>query len=74
MGVLRNTVLFVSFIFPDRVSLCSLGCPRTSCVKQADLELRDPPVSASQLLGLKAWATTPGHYFWVKVLLYGTLR
>jgi hypothetical protein len=31
----------------DRVSLCSLGWPRTS----------DPPVSASQMLGLQAYTT-----------------
>jgi hypothetical protein len=45
--------LFVClFCFPDRVSLCSLGCPRTHFVDQAGLELRNPPASASQVLGL----------------------
>jgi hypothetical protein len=47
-------------VFRDRVSLCSPGCPGTHFVDQAGLELRNPPASASQVLGLKAWATTPG--------------
>jgi hypothetical protein len=46
-------------VFPDRVSLCSPGCPGTHSVDQAGLELRNPPASASQVLGLKACATTP---------------
>jgi hypothetical protein len=46
--------------FQDRVSLCSLGCPGTHFVDQVGLEFRDPPASASQVLGLKAYATTPG--------------
>jgi hypothetical protein len=49
--------LFVC-LFPDRVSLCNPGRPGTHSVDQAGLELRNPPVSASQVLGLKAWATT----------------
>jgi hypothetical protein len=44
--------LFVCFW--DRVSLCSPGCPGTHFVDQAGLELRNPPASASQVLGLKA--------------------
>jgi hypothetical protein len=40
--------------FRDRVSLCSPGCPGTHFVDQAGLELRNPPASASQVLGLKA--------------------
>jgi hypothetical protein len=32
----------------------------THFVDQADLELRNPPASASQVLGLKACATMPG--------------
>ncbi|GAB1296331.1 Membrane metallo-endopeptidase-like 1 [Apodemus speciosus] len=35
------------------VSLCSPGCPGTHSVNQAGLELRNPPASASQVLGLK---------------------
>jgi hypothetical protein len=51
--------LFVCFcFFQDRVSLCSLGCPGTHFVDQAGLKLRNPPASASQMLGLKACATT----------------
>jgi hypothetical protein len=48
------------FVFQDRVSLCSPGCPGTHFVDQAGLELRNPPVSASPVLGLKVCATTPG--------------
>ncbi|GAB1300457.1 Vacuolar protein sorting-associated protein 26C [Apodemus speciosus] len=42
----------------DRVSLCSPGCPGTHSEDQAGLELRNPPASASQVLGLKVCATT----------------
>jgi hypothetical protein len=45
-------------VFRDRVSLCSPGCPGTHFVDQAGLELRNLPASASQVLGLKACATT----------------
>jgi hypothetical protein len=41
---------FFTFIFLDRVSLCSPGCPGTHSVDQAGLELRNPPASASQVL------------------------
>jgi hypothetical protein len=51
-------LLFVClFVFRNRVSLCSPGCPGTHSVDQAGLELRNLPVSASQELGLKACAT-----------------
>jgi hypothetical protein len=50
--------LFVCFVFQDRVSLCSPGCPGTHFVDQAGLELRNLPAFASQVLGLKACATT----------------
>jgi hypothetical protein len=46
------------FFFQDRVSLYSPGCPGTHFVDQAGLELRNPPASASQVLGLKACTTT----------------
>jgi hypothetical protein len=46
------------WFFRDRVSLCSPGCPGTHFVDQAGLELRNLSASASQVLGLKAWATT----------------
>jgi hypothetical protein len=51
------------FVFQDRVSLCSSGCPGTHFVDQAGLELRNPPASASQVLGLKVCATTA----WLRV-------
>jgi hypothetical protein len=44
--------------FQNRVSLFSPGCPGTHSVDQAGLELRNPPASASQVLGLKVCATT----------------
>jgi hypothetical protein len=54
-------LFFVLFLFfRDRVSLYSPGCPGTHFVDQAGLELRNPPASASRVLGLKAYATTPG--------------
>jgi hypothetical protein len=40
-------------VFRDRVSLYSFGCPGTHSVDQAGLKLRNPPASASQVLGLK---------------------
>jgi hypothetical protein len=58
---MENVCLFVClfvFVFRDRVSPYSPGCPGTHAVDQADLELRNPPASASQVLGLKACATT----------------
>jgi hypothetical protein len=51
---------FFFFFFQDRVFLYSLGCPGTYSVDHAGLELRNPPASASQVLGLKAFATMPG--------------
>jgi hypothetical protein len=62
-----NFLIFLSFfvfvfvfVFRDRVSLCIPGCPGTHSVDQAGLDLRNPPASASQVLGLKACATMPG--------------
>jgi hypothetical protein len=45
-------------VFRDRVSLCSPGCHGSHFVDQAGLKLRNLPASASQVLGLKAYATT----------------
>ena len=56
---LQQWLFFSSFGFRDRVSLCSHGCPGTHFVDQAGLEFRNPPASASRVLGLKACATTP---------------
>jgi hypothetical protein len=50
--------VFFFLDFRDRVSLCSPGCPETHSVEQTGLELGNPPASASQVLGLKACATT----------------
>jgi hypothetical protein len=55
-----NRFLFVCFVFRDRVSLCSPGCPGTHSVDQAGFKLRNPPASASQVLGLQACSTLPG--------------
>jgi hypothetical protein len=52
--------IFLIWFFWDRVSLCSFGCPGTHSVDQAGLKLRNPPASASRVLGLKACATTSG--------------
>jgi hypothetical protein len=49
---------FVLFCFWDRVSLYSCGCPETNFLDKAGLELRNPPASASQVLGLKVCTTT----------------
>jgi len=39
----------------------SSGCPETHSVDQTGLEFRDPPASASQMLGLKVWCTCHHH-------------
>jgi hypothetical protein len=46
------------YLFQDRVSLHSPGCPRTHSVEHTCLELRNLPTSASHVLGLKACTTT----------------
>jgi hypothetical protein len=56
-------------VFWDRVSLCSPSCPGTHSVDQAGLELRNPPASASWVLGLKACATMPSLFFFLKIYL-----
>jgi hypothetical protein len=53
-------VFFFFCFFRDRVSLCSPVCPGTHFVDQAGLKLRNPPASASRVLGLKTRTTTPG--------------
>jgi hypothetical protein len=55
-------LFFFSFGF-SRQTLCSPGCPGAHFVDQASLELRNLPASASQVLGLKAYATTPSCKF-----------
>jgi hypothetical protein len=51
-------LFFVLFCFQDKVSLCRPVCPGTHYVDQAGLKLKILPVSTSQVLGLKACATT----------------
>jgi hypothetical protein len=60
--IFLNIYLFI-LVFQDRASLYSPGCPGTHSVDQAGLELRNPPASASQVLGLKACATTSQLHF-----------
>jgi hypothetical protein len=57
-GLVWFGLAWFGLVFQDRVSLCSPGCPGTHSVDQVGLELRNPPASASQVLGLKAIATT----------------
>jgi hypothetical protein len=59
-GLVWFGLVWFGLVFQDRVPLYSLGCPGTHFVDQAGLELRNPPASASRVLGLKACATTPG--------------
>jgi hypothetical protein len=56
--ILTNLFIYLFLAFRDMVSLYSPGCPGTHSVDQAGLDLRNLPASASQVLGLKAWATT----------------
>jgi hypothetical protein len=56
-------VPFFKVFFWDRVSLCSPSCPGTHSVDQTGLKLRNTPASASQVLGLKACATTARQLF-----------
>jgi hypothetical protein len=57
-GLVWFGLVWFGLVFRDRVSLCSPGCPGTHSVDQAGLEFRNPPASASQVLGLKACTTT----------------
>jgi hypothetical protein len=73
--VLRNHsfFVFVLFFFLDRVSLRSPGYPGAHSVDQAGLERRDPPASASQVLGLKPCATmlsSEKSFFFFNLFIY----
>jgi hypothetical protein len=59
-GEVRYEPCFLKLIyFFETKFLCvTLACPVTHSVDQGGLELRNPPASASQMLGLKACATT----------------
>jgi hypothetical protein len=48
------------------------GCPGTHSVDQGGLELRNPPVSASQVLGLKLRSLAPTWACGFFCLSYGT--
>jgi hypothetical protein len=51
------------FLFFETGFLCvALSCPGTHFVDQAGLKLRNPPASASQVLGLKSCSITPGSF------------
>jgi hypothetical protein len=63
-AVLFFVLFWFGLVFRDKVSLRnSPGCPETHSVEQVGLELRNPPASASQVLGLKACATTAWLHF-----------
>jgi hypothetical protein len=49
-------IVCLFLISQDRVSLHNPGCPGTCSIDQVGLELRDPPASASQVVGLKECA------------------
>jgi hypothetical protein len=53
-------VSFVCLFFETGFLCIVLADPGTHSVDQAGLELRNPPASASRVLGLKACATTHG--------------
>ena len=62
--VLFCYVLFC-FVFCDRVPLCSSGWPWAHFCSPGWAQTRtNPPASASWVLGLLAWATTLGFYFY----------
>jgi hypothetical protein len=68
--VLFCFVLFCSFLFFETGFLCvALAVLELTFVGQAGLELRNPPASASYVLGLKACATSPGLFVCVCVCL-----
>jgi hypothetical protein len=56
----KKPYIYICVWFFKTGFLCSPGCPGTHFVDQAGLELRNPPASASQVLGSKACTTTPG--------------
>jgi hypothetical protein len=58
--------LFVCLFF-ETWFLCSAGCPGTHSVDQADLKIRDPPASASQVLGLKVCVTNPARFIFFPI-------
>lgn len=57
MSIFLVQYLFI-FLFQDWVSLCYSGCSRTRPVDRVCPKLKDPPSSASQVLGLIVCITT----------------
>jgi hypothetical protein len=55
---LENFFCLFFVFFRQGFSVCSPGCPGTHSVDQTGLGLRNPPASASQVLGLKVCAIT----------------
>ncbi|GAB1290027.1 Acetyl-CoA carboxylase 2 [Apodemus speciosus] len=64
----ERAIRFVVMVTPEDlkanagVSLYNPGCPGTHSVDQAGLELRNPPASASQVLGLKEYIKMADQY------------
>ena len=56
---LTHHLEYLTFFFRDMVTHVIPCCAATHSVDQAGLKLRDPPASASQVLGLKEFATSP---------------
>jgi hypothetical protein len=55
-------IYYIYIVFWDRVSQCnSPGCSGTHFVDQAGLKLRNPPASASPVLGLRRAPPVPGY-------------
>jgi hypothetical protein len=73
VNIFKDSFFVCLFVFQDRVSLCSSGCPGTHSVHQAGLELRDPPASASQVLGLKAHTTIKDSFVASKIQIVNSL-
>ena len=57
-----SLAIFFSFVFCFFFFETGFLFPGTHIVDKAGLELRNPPASASQVLGLKSSATTPGSF------------
>jgi hypothetical protein len=61
--------MYFCFVFRDKVSLCSPGCPGTHSVDQAGLELRNPPASSPLCINnknfkrhkVKSWSLKSNH-------------
>jgi hypothetical protein len=69
-GLLWVITFFILFLFLFFLTQGFSGCLGTHFVDQADLELRNSPASASQVLGLKAWPPPPGWVITFKAFLF----